>query len=166
MFPALQRFFEAVECRTQAELAEFLGIKQSSISDAKKKRFLQIGFSLRCGKRNQTGWDTHRARRPYAAILRWDGNGCPPACTRFGNKATGGMHDGRTYGGNFSACIKNYQQKQTALAPLLVNRKGRNSFLGNESRPCLVPVEQLPLERIKTRSSSSGRPCTRSCRHR
>ena len=28
-------------------------------------------------KRNQTGWDTHRARRPYAAILRWDGNGCP-----------------------------------------------------------------------------------------
>lgn len=37
MFPALQRFFEAVECRTQAELAEFLGIKQSSISDAKKK---------------------------------------------------------------------------------------------------------------------------------
>lgn len=74
-------------------------------------------------KRNQTGWDTHRARRPYAAILRWDGNGCPPACTHFGNKATGGMHDGRTYGGNFSACIKNYQQKQTALAPLLVNRK-------------------------------------------
>lgn len=37
MFPALQRFFEAAGCRTQAELAEFLGIKQPSISDAKKR---------------------------------------------------------------------------------------------------------------------------------
>lgn len=124
MFPALQRFFEAVECRTQAELAEFLGIKQSSISDAKKKNdSSRLASHCAAEKRNQTGWDTHRARRPYAAILRWDGNGCPPACTHFGNKVTGGMHDGRTYGGNFSACIKNYQQKQTALAPLLVNRK-------------------------------------------
>ena len=113
MFPALQRFFEAVECRTQAELAEFLGIKQSSISDAKKRKTIPPDWLL----------TALRARRPYAAILRWDGNGCPPACTHFGNKATGGMHDGRTYGGNFSACIKNYQQKQTALAPLLVNRK-------------------------------------------
>ena len=123
MFPALQRFFKAVECRTQAELAEFLGIKQSSISDAKKRKTIPPDWLLTAEKRNQTGLDTHRARRPYAAILRWDGNGCPPACTHFGNKATGGMHDGRTYGGNFSACIKNYQQKQTALAPLLVNRK-------------------------------------------
>lgn len=37
MFPALQRFFEAAECRTQTELAEFLGIRQSSIADAKKR---------------------------------------------------------------------------------------------------------------------------------
>ena len=37
MLPALKRFFEAAECRTQAELADFLGIRQSSISDAKKR---------------------------------------------------------------------------------------------------------------------------------
>ena len=130
MFPALQRFFEAVECRTQAELAEFLGIKQSSISDAKKKkRFLQIGFSLRCGKRNQTGLDTHRARRPYAAILRWDGNGCPPACTHFGNKATGGMHDGRTYGGNFSACIKTINKTNCISSFIGKQKKAGTHFL-------------------------------------
>ena len=124
MFPALQRFFEAVECRTQAELAEFLGIKQSSISDAKKKTIPPdwLLTALRKKGIRPDGILTGQGA-PYAAILRWDGNGCPPACTRFGNKATGGMHDGRTYGGNFSACIKNYQQKQTALAPLLVNRK-------------------------------------------
>ena len=44
MFPALQRFFKAVECRTQAELAEFLGIKQSSISDAKKRKTRKKGI--------------------------------------------------------------------------------------------------------------------------
>ena len=91
--------------------------------EEKKNDSSRLASHCAAEKRNQTGLDTHRARRPYVAILRWDGNGCPPACTRFGNKATGGMHDGRTYGGNFSACIKNYQQKQTALAPLLVNRK-------------------------------------------
>ena len=46
MFPALQRFFEAVECRTQAELAEFLGIKQSSISDAKKRKTIPPDWLL------------------------------------------------------------------------------------------------------------------------
>lgn len=33
----LKRVFAAAGCRTQAELANFLGIKQSSISDAKKR---------------------------------------------------------------------------------------------------------------------------------
>lgn len=33
----LDRIFEAAGCRTQTELAEFLGIKQSSIADAKKR---------------------------------------------------------------------------------------------------------------------------------
>ena len=37
MLPALKRFFEAAGCRTQVELAEFLGIKQSSVSDAKER---------------------------------------------------------------------------------------------------------------------------------
>ena len=57
MFPALQRFFEAVECRTQAELAEFLGIKQSSISDAKKKNdSSRLASHCAAEKRNQTDW--------------------------------------------------------------------------------------------------------------
>ena len=34
---ALSRVFEASGCRTQMELAELLGIRQSSISDAKKR---------------------------------------------------------------------------------------------------------------------------------
>lgn len=33
----LARVFEAAECRTQVELATFLGIRQSSISDAKRR---------------------------------------------------------------------------------------------------------------------------------
>ncbi|MCL1939698.1 MAG: helix-turn-helix domain containing protein [Desulfovibrionaceae bacterium] len=33
----LSRVFEAAECRTQIELASLLGIRQSSISDAKKR---------------------------------------------------------------------------------------------------------------------------------
>lgn len=33
-----RRIFEAAECRTQVELAELLGIKQSSISDAKHRK--------------------------------------------------------------------------------------------------------------------------------
>ncbi len=34
---SLKRVFEAAECRTQVELASFLGIRQSSISDAKRR---------------------------------------------------------------------------------------------------------------------------------
>ena len=34
----LARVFAAAECRTQVELADFLGIRQSSISDAKKRQ--------------------------------------------------------------------------------------------------------------------------------
>lgn len=34
---ALKRFFEAAGCRTQMELAQFLDIQQSTVSDAKKR---------------------------------------------------------------------------------------------------------------------------------
>lgn len=34
----LERVFEAAGCRTQVELAEFLGIRQSSVADAKKRK--------------------------------------------------------------------------------------------------------------------------------
>ncbi|MCL1940023.1 MAG: helix-turn-helix domain containing protein [Desulfovibrionaceae bacterium] len=47
MFPALQRFFEAAGCRTQVELADFLGIKQSSISDAKRRRRIPSDWLLK-----------------------------------------------------------------------------------------------------------------------
>lgn len=33
----LDRVYEAAGCRTQTELAKFLGMRQSSISDAKKR---------------------------------------------------------------------------------------------------------------------------------
>ncbi len=47
MFPALQRFFEAVGCRTQQQLAEFLGISQSSISDAKRREVIPAEWLLK-----------------------------------------------------------------------------------------------------------------------
>lgn len=37
MFPALERVFTAAGCRTQTELADLLQIRQSSISDAKRR---------------------------------------------------------------------------------------------------------------------------------
>ena len=37
MSTPLDRFFEAAGCRTQVALADFLGIKQSSVADAKKR---------------------------------------------------------------------------------------------------------------------------------
>lgn len=43
---ALERFFEAVGCRTQLEVAQFLGIRQSSISDAKKRNALPSDWLL------------------------------------------------------------------------------------------------------------------------
>lgn len=46
MFSALERFFKAAECRTQLELADFLGIKQSSISDAKKRKSIPSDWLL------------------------------------------------------------------------------------------------------------------------
>ena len=43
---ALKRFFEAAECRTQSELAKFLGIWQSSISDSKKRNTIPAEWLL------------------------------------------------------------------------------------------------------------------------
>ena len=36
----LRRFFQAAECKTQMELAAFLGIRQSSVSDAKRREVI------------------------------------------------------------------------------------------------------------------------------
>lgn len=40
MDATMRRFFEAAGCRTQIELAAFLDIRQSSVSDAKKRRVI------------------------------------------------------------------------------------------------------------------------------
>lgn len=42
-----RRVFEAAECRTQVELAEFLGIRQSSISDAKRRKMIPAEWLLK-----------------------------------------------------------------------------------------------------------------------
>lgn len=42
----LKRVFEVAGCRTQAELADFWGIKQSSISDAKKRERIPAEWLL------------------------------------------------------------------------------------------------------------------------
>lgn len=47
MFPALQRIYDAAECRTQAELAAFLGVSQPSISIAKKRGAIPAEWLLK-----------------------------------------------------------------------------------------------------------------------
>ena len=42
----LERVFEAAGCRTQVELADFLGITQSSIADAKKRKRIPAEWLL------------------------------------------------------------------------------------------------------------------------
>jgi len=47
MFPALQRVFESAECKTQAQLADFLEIRQSNISDAKKRKSIPAEWLIK-----------------------------------------------------------------------------------------------------------------------
>ncbi len=42
-----QRVFEAAECKTQVELAAFLGIRQSSISDARRRKHIPAEWRMR-----------------------------------------------------------------------------------------------------------------------
>lgn len=42
----LERFYEAAACTTQVELAAFLGIRQSSIADAKRRRAIPADWLL------------------------------------------------------------------------------------------------------------------------
>ena len=42
-----KRLFETAECRTQVELADFFGIRQSSIADAKKRRSIPAEWLLK-----------------------------------------------------------------------------------------------------------------------
>jgi len=47
MFPALDRVFEAAECKTQVELAELFEIRQSSISDAKRRKSIPAEWLIK-----------------------------------------------------------------------------------------------------------------------
>ena len=47
MFPAIHRVFEAAECKTQVELAELFEIRQSSISDAKRRKSIPAEWLIK-----------------------------------------------------------------------------------------------------------------------
>lgn len=46
MSAVLQRFFQAAGCKTQTELAMFLGIRQSSVSDAKRRQVIPADWFI------------------------------------------------------------------------------------------------------------------------
>ena len=50
---AIKRVFEAAECRTQIELAKFLGVRQSSISDAKRRKSIPDNWLVKLLKKKQ-----------------------------------------------------------------------------------------------------------------
>lgn len=54
----LKRFYQAAECTTQVELAAFLGVRQSSISDAKKRKAIPADWllTLLCKKYINPHW--------------------------------------------------------------------------------------------------------------
>ncbi len=47
MFSALERIFQAAGCRTQQQLAEFLDIRQSAITDAKRRGAIPADWLLK-----------------------------------------------------------------------------------------------------------------------
>ena len=87
MSTPLERVFEAADCRTQEELANLLGIRQSAVSDAKRRKsvpseWLVCLFRLRgvnpewvltgCGpkflnKENGSDSSAHWERKPKAS---------------------------------------------------------------------------------------------------
>lgn len=70
MFPALQRFFEAAGCRTQTDLAKFLDISQSSISDAKRREVIPAEWLLKLLRNRgvQSRLDSDRGGRALSAV--------------------------------------------------------------------------------------------------
>ena len=47
MSPALERVFEITECHTQAQLADLLKIRQSSVADAKKRKSIPSDWLIK-----------------------------------------------------------------------------------------------------------------------
>ena len=46
MFPALERLIEASECRTQKELAEFLGVKPPAVAAARRRKAIPSSWLI------------------------------------------------------------------------------------------------------------------------
>jgi len=46
MFPALERLIEASECRTQKELAEFLGVKPPAVAAARRRKTIPSSWLI------------------------------------------------------------------------------------------------------------------------
>ena len=70
MFPALQRFFEAA-----GRIGGVLGDKTVvNLGCEEKKRFLQIGFSLRCGKKesDRMGYSPGKAPVCCNPAMGWE----------------------------------------------------------------------------------------------
>ncbi len=75
----LARIYEVTETRTQVQLAEFLGIKQSSISDAKRRETIPAAWllALICIKNISPAWImTGRGSKYFAG----SGSTRCPAC--------------------------------------------------------------------------------------
>ena len=74
------RLFEAAECKTQTKLATLLGIKQSSISDAKRRKGLPSDWLMKLYEKKRINPDWIRTG-VGSKILQFaeNGEGRPPA---------------------------------------------------------------------------------------
>ncbi len=52
-----QRVLEAAECRTQVELADFLEVRQSSVSDAKRRQSIPAEWRVKLYEKNRINPD-------------------------------------------------------------------------------------------------------------
>ena len=64
-----RRVFEAAECKTQLKLAEFFGIKQSSISDAKRRQSIPAEWRVKLFEKKSINpeWVLHGGNVKYLA---------------------------------------------------------------------------------------------------
>ena len=76
----MARVYEVTETRTQVQLADFLGIKQSSISDAKRRETIPAAWllALVCVKNISPSWIMTGRGNKY--FVNTDSATCCPAC--------------------------------------------------------------------------------------
>ncbi len=68
------RVFEAAECRTQTELAHILGVRQSSVSDAKRRRNIPADWCVKLfeKKRISPEWILYGGEAKYLVSTNVD----------------------------------------------------------------------------------------------